>query len=83
MTQKDLLKQIQQYCFAIKELELYLDTHPYCKKALNLFHSYVEKKEKAVEIYNQKFGPLQSNQSSKEKWDWIDEPWPWEKGGNV
>ncbi|MCI5910649.1 MAG: spore coat protein CotJB [Oscillospiraceae bacterium] len=82
MNRKKLLKKIQEYCFAIKELELFLDTHPNCEKALKLFNSYKKQKEEAVAEYNAKYGPLQSVQSSEKKWDWVDGPWPWEKGGN-
>lgn len=82
MDRNALLKKIREYCFALKELELFLDTHPNCEKALKLFNSYKKKKAAAVDEYNKKFGALQSIQSSDTKWNWIEGPWPWEKGGN-
>lgn len=82
MDRNALLKKIREYCFALKELELFLDTHPNCEKALKLFNSYKKKKAAAVDEYNKKFGVLQSIQSSDTKWNWIEGPWPWEKGGN-
>ena len=35
-----LLKAIQKYDFALYDLNLYLDTHPHSKEALQLFQKY-------------------------------------------
>ena len=35
-----LLRKIQQYDFSLKELNLYLDTHPDCRRALAMFRKY-------------------------------------------
>ena len=75
-----LLKKIKEYDFSLKELDLYLDTHPNCRKALALFAKYKALREKAVSEYTQRFGPLTPEQNSNtEHWDWIDDPWPWER----
>lgn len=82
MDRTTLMKQIQQYGFAIKELELYLDTHPGCRRALALFNSYVQKKKEAEQIYIREYGPIVSTQNGENEWNWVDSPWPWERGGN-
>ena len=75
-----LFNKIKQYDFTLKELNLYLDTHPNCRKGLAMFAKYKKLREEAVKEYNDKFGPLtpEQNQNLK-RWTWIDSPWPWER----
>ena len=47
MNEKELMMKIKKYDFALKELNLYLDTHPNCRKALELFKKYKALKEEA------------------------------------
>lgn len=81
MTERDMLfKAIQQYDFALYELNLYLDTHPNCSKALGYFNKYNELRTTAYNEYIKKYGPLTAkDNSSLSKWQWIDQPWPWER----
>ncbi|NLT08058.1 MAG: spore coat protein CotJB [Ruminococcus sp.] len=77
---KMLLMKIKKYDFALKELNLYLDTHPNCRRALSLFKQYKQLREKAMSEFVSKFGPISpedSNDSSH--WTWVDDPWPWER----
>jgi spore coat protein JB len=75
-----LLKRIKQYDFTLKELDLYLDTHPNCRKGLAMFAKYKKLREQAVAEYNDKFGPLTPEQNQNlENWDWVSTPWPWER----
>ena len=75
-----LLKKIKQYDFTLKELNLYLDTHPNCRKALAMFQKYRKLRESAVNEYNEKFAPLTPEQvQSFDNWTWINDPWPWER----
>ena len=75
-----LLKKIKEYDFSLKELNLYLDTHPNCRKALALFEKYKSLRNKSISDYTQRFGPLTPEQNSNSShWDWIDDPWPWER----
>lgn len=75
-----LMNKIQQFDFALKELHLYLDTHPDCKRALALFEKYRSAKQKCVDEYVKKFGPITPEQNSDANhWSWVDEPWPWER----
>ena len=51
-----LLDRIRQYSFTLKELNLYLDTHPNCRNALNMFKKYKKLHEEAVNDYISRFG---------------------------
>lgn len=75
-----LMRKIQKYSFALKDLHLYLDTHPNCQRALALFDKYRSMKQSCEEEYVRKFGPITPIQSSDaQHWSWIDDPWPWER----
>ena len=81
MNEKEmLLKAIKKYDFALKELNLYLDTHPNCRRALAMLRKYSELRSKAAAEYSARFGPIVPEQSdSDQHWTWIDDPWPWER----
>ncbi len=84
MNEREKLFRAIQICdFAIKDLNLYLDTHPGCTVALQYFHRYNELSSKAREQYAQQYGPIIPQQvKSTEQWTWINGPWPWERGAN-
>lgn len=78
---KNLQNEIMTLNFAINDLVLYLDTHPNDKKAIEMHNEYSNKVVKLTEKYQEKYGPLTVNfDSSANSWDWIDNPWPWERG---
>ena len=78
---KELLNEIMSLNFAVNDLVLYLDTHPNDRKAIGLHNEYSNKVVKLTEKYQEKFGPLTVNfTSSSNSWDWINNPWPWERG---
>lgn len=74
-----LLHEIMSLNFAVNDLVLYLDTHPTDSRAINMHSEYSEKVIELTQKYQSLYGPLTVNFSS-ETWDWIDEPWPWERG---
>ena len=76
---RSLLHEIMSLNFAVNDLVLYLDTHPTDSREINLHNEYSEKVIELTERYQRMYGPLTVNFSS-ETWDWIDEPWPWERG---
>ena len=79
MTDKEMLKQIREYKFAVNELALYLDTHPYDREALSLHRNYAEELEKLKKEYERMYGPLTIYcPANQREWKWVDEPWPWE-----
>ncbi len=74
-----LMKKIKQLDFTLKELNLYLDTHPNCRRALAMFQKYKALRESAVNDYVRNYGPITPEQSDNtQHWDWIDSPFPWE-----
>lgn len=80
---RDLLCAIQKYSFALYDLQLYLDTHPNCTEAMQAFKKYKAMKQSAEEQYVRIYGPITPCQSDTEsEWNWIQNPWPWEKEGN-
>lgn len=75
-----LLSRIKKYDFTLKELNLYLDTHPECRRALAMFRKYSELRKNAADEFSRRFGPLTPDRSSDtERWTWVDDPWPWER----
>lgn len=78
--QRALLKEVMNYEFVEKELNLFLDTHPTDKKALEMHKAVAQKLKELTDKYQKTYGPLTSNASmNTERWDWIESPWPWEQ----
>lgn len=78
MSKNELLNQIMALNFAVNDLVLYLDVHPTDSKAICLHNEYSKKVVLLTEEYQRLYGPLTVNFTS-DTWDWIDEPWPWER----
>mgnify|MGYP003306845948 CR=1 FL=1 len=75
-----LMSKIKKYDFALKELNLYLDTHPHCQRALAMFRKYRDLKKACEAEYTEKYGPIIPEQNNSDThWTWIDDPWPWER----
>lgn len=69
--------------FAMKELNLYLDTHAQDQEALQLFLSYVKLAKEGREKYQKMYGPLTVTDLTPEQgYAWLNDPWPWDLGGN-
>ena len=63
---------------------LYLDTHPCDSEALAYFHEMSAHRNDALKQYASAYGPLTvdtADYSCAERWNWINEPWPWQEGG--
>ena len=81
---KMLLKKIQAACFALEDIQLFLDTHPQDKMALETFGKYQRVWKALVNEYEEKYGPLMANSTDVTKgWTWINNPWPWEMEANI
>ena len=79
--QSDLMRKIQELSLVKTELELYLDTHPTCKTALDYYYQTVAALQRFVEEYNNTNGPIVAMDSmDTERWSWTDTPWPWHNG---
>ena len=76
---REMIQEIRCHEFAITELALYLDTHPEDEKALCLHRKYCKKLKDLKDKYQKVYGPLTINYPCN-KWRWLEEPWPWERG---
>lgn len=83
MNEKAMLKRrISALNFSIHELVLFLDTHPQNRRAMQMLSEYRRRRRDAVADYEAKCGPYVStvnDVSSRDYWNWIDSPWPWER----
>lgn len=75
----DLILQIDENRFAMIELGLYLDLYPNDINALNIFNSYLKRKNDLINLYESKYGPLSlDSMVQTNNWLWDNSPWPWE-----
>jgi len=81
MNKDELKLLIQKTNFAIIDTNLYLDTHPNCKKALSFYQEQHKLLQSALHLYQKKYGPLTiyGVNDTEKNWSWTDEPWPWQK----
>jgi len=74
------LVQLMALDFAMIELGLYLDTHPTDKDALEMRFEYQALFQKMKAEYEKQFGPILSRDADhSEYYEWICDPWPWNK----
>ena len=80
---KDLLDWINVVSFAVDDVKLFLDTHPCNKAAMEFFDEFKKQRVQALKEYAKYYGPLTLDTASTctERWNWINEPWPWQEGG--
>ena len=81
---KDLLNKINVVSFAVDDVKLFLNTHPCDAEALAFFHEYSNLRKQAMHEYAKYYGPLTVDttvESCCDRWNWINEPWPWQEGG--
>ena len=76
---RKMAMQIRAYQFAITDISLYLNTHPEDEKALCLHREYCKMFKELRDKYQKIYGPL-TIECPCNKWRWIEEPWPWERG---
>ena len=79
MTRDEMIQKIKELKFGIIELALYLDTHPDDEKAICMHKDYCKKYDKLANQYQKMYGPLTIMYPCN-KWRWLEEPWPWERG---
>ena len=77
------LLEILELCFRKIDLNLCLDLEPNNRELLDEFKSCIDKLVKCESEFVKKFGPLELiDATSEATFTWINDPWPWEKGGN-
>ncbi len=73
------MKKLQAVSFALDDLRLFLDTHPFEKEALSSFENFKKQRTQILEDYETNFGPILPYCVKEEnQWTWVDSPWPWE-----
>lgn len=78
-----LADQIRALTFVKTELELYLDTHPRCRTALDYYRQTIDELKRLTEMYENTTGPLTAQGNvSTEQWNWVDGLWPWQQAGD-
>ena len=77
---EELLFNILKYKFAMIELNLYLDINPMDTNMIELYNNYLAEEKKLCDEYEKKYGllTLDSKYLARNKWNWIESPWPWE-----
>lgn len=74
-----LMRRVQEVSFAITEVNLFLDTHPTDKMALDYYNRYKLLRKKLMDEYTEKYGALTAdNVKATDEWTWATTPWPWE-----
>jgi len=82
MNRDEMLKKVQMLSFVLVDVDLFLDTHPDSKAALNYHEKYAALYQQAKDEYEAEYGPLTCGSVNiKDEWSWINNPWPWEMEG--
>ena len=79
---EQMLHQISVMSFAAYDMLLYLDTHPDDVKALSFYQEQCSIRKQLLDDYARQFGPLTMDHacnSPSDSWDWVMQPWAWEK----
>ena len=76
---REMISKIKSLEFAIIELGLYLDTHPEDQRAICMHKEYCKQIKDLKDKYQKEYGPLTIFYPCN-KWRWLEEPWPWERG---
>lgn len=81
---EDMLLEITKLSFVLNDLNLYLDLHESDREMLEIFKNVAERLMKLELEYVECFGPLEVNENkSLSKFEWIDNPWPWQNTGGT
>jgi spore coat protein JB len=80
MTEREkLLRSIQICDFVMNDAALFLDVNPQDAMALATYKKYRDMRNAYAADHAAKYGPLaQSEYDGGERWEWVDEPWPWQ-----
>ena len=76
----ELMYKIQMYSFAAHELNLYLDLYPNDVEAIGLYNQYKDESDRLTYEYENIYGKICLGINENYTWDWINSPWPWERG---
>lgn len=73
------LGELMALDFVIKELNLYLDTHPDDKEAFEMLKNIIALSNEGRQKYVKLYGPVSLRDLKDcESYTWLDDPWPWD-----
>lgn len=65
--------------FVIRELNLYLDTHPDDREAFDTLQKCIRMRAEGHKRYTEQYGPVTvSDLACADVYDWLNAPWPWQ-----
>lgn len=76
-----LLFKIMEVEFAVNDLNLYLDMHPEDVEMYEKFKMYTNECIRLKDEYAKTYGPLTLDQTKSNNYEWLKNPWPWDKSG--
>lgn len=78
-TREQLMHIIEVSSFTLDDLVLFLDSHPDCQEALDLYNQQKAIRHQAIREYTDQYGPIDKyNVDTCQGWSWTTTPWPWE-----
>ncbi len=86
MTQDNMLTKLMELDFISLDLGLFLNTHPDNREAIDSYNQVITAADALRLKFEEAYGPLCSFRSyaaDTQKWEWIDNPWPWQKEANI
>ncbi len=77
---EESLFNLNQICFALHEINLYLDVFPNDREALNIFSNYEKMYNSMLSSYQEKYGPINVNSVNGNDipFSWVSGAFPWE-----
>ena len=77
----DLYRKIQELDFVKTEIELFLDTHPDSRVAMDYYKETLAALDSYMTKYQAEYGPIHATSGvMSDRWAWVDMPWPWQNG---
>ncbi len=80
-TEDEMMRKIQETGFSLIDLNLFLDTHPNCQEALELYTRLAATLKSLKADYVSKYGPLCAKDSANNTpFQWVEtgRKWPWQ-----
>ena len=84
MNRDELLNELMQLDFMAVDIALYLNTHPTDTEMIEQYNKIIRAADVVRSKYEDMYGPLCSFRSisADDKFDWTNDPWPWQKAFN-
>ena len=68
----EIMRELQCVSFAMDELRLFIDTHPDCAEARELFTKYALERKELTERYNNEISPMGGYcPEESDSWRWV------------